>query len=62
MKKSLLFVCSLLVSMNMCAADFESANDAVKNMGLGWNLGNTLDANDCTKTWKTTEEHETCWG
>lgn len=62
MKKSLLFVCSLLVSMNMCAADFESATDAVKNMGLGWNLGNTLDANDGTKTWKTTEEHETCWG
>ena len=62
MKKSLLFVCSLLVSMNMCAADFESATDAVKNMGLGWNLGNTLDAHDGTKTWKTTEEHETCWG
>ena len=62
MKKSLLFVCSLLVSMNMFAADFESATDAVKNMGLGWNLGNTLDAHDGTKTWKTTEEHETCWG
>ena len=62
MKKLLLFVCSLLISMSANAADFESAKDAVKNMGLGWNLGNTLDANDATKTWKTTEEHETCWG
>ena len=62
MKKTLLFVCSLLISMSTNAADFESAKDAVKNMGIGWNLGNTLDANDATKTWKTTEEHETCWG
>ena len=62
MKKILLFVCSLLISMSTNAADFESAKDAVKNMGLGWNLGNTLDANDGTQTWKTTEEHETCWG
>ena len=62
MKKILLFVCSLLISLSTNAADFESAKDAVKNMGIGWNLGNTLDANDATKTWKTTEEHETCWG
>ena len=43
-------------------AAFEDAKDAVKNMGVGWNLGNTLDANDASKTWKTTAEHETCWG
>ena len=61
MKKALLFVCSLLISMSANAADFESAKDAVKNMGLGWNLGNTLDAHDATKTWTTTVEHETCW-
>ena len=41
---------------------FESATTAVKKMGVGWNLGNTLDANDATKTWTTTAEHETCWG
>ena len=35
MKKALLFVCSLLISMSANAADFESAKDAVKNMGLG---------------------------
>lgn len=62
MKKTLLFVCSLLICMSTNAADFESAKDAVKNMGVGWNLGNTLDANNASKTWKTTEEHETCWG
>jgi hypothetical protein len=61
MKKILLFVCSLLISMSTNAADFESAKDAVKNMGVGWNLGNTLDAHDATRTWTTTAEHETCW-
>ena len=61
MKKALLFVCSLLISMSTNAADFESAMDAVKNMGVGWNLGNTLDAHDATRTWTTTAEHETCW-
>ena len=32
------------------AADFETATNAVKNMGLGWNLGNTLDANSQSVT------------
>ena len=36
MKKTLLFVCSLLISLSTNAADFESAKDAVKNMGIGW--------------------------
>ena len=62
MKKVLLFVCALLMSSTSWAADFETAKDAVANMGVGWNLGNTLDANDASKTWKTTAEHETCWG
>lgn len=62
MKKTLLFVCTLLMSSTSWAASFENAKDAVTNMGVGWNLGNTLDANDASKTWKTTAEHETCWG
>ena len=62
MKKTLLFVCGLLMCMGTQAADFEKAKDAVTNMGVGWNLGNTLDANDRSKTWTTTEQHETCWG
>ena len=36
----------LMVFLNTRAADFETARDAVKNMGLGWNLGNTLEANN----------------
>ena len=35
----------MLFSTVLYAQDFESAADAVKNMGVGWNLGNTLDAN-----------------
>lgn len=62
MKKILLLVCSVMLCTSIEAASFETAKDAVKNMGVGWNLGNTLDANDATKTWKTTAEHETCWG
>ena len=42
---------------------FEAAATAVKKMGVGWNLGNTLDAHDSSKSsWATTAEHETCWG
>ena len=62
MKKTLLLFCGMLMTISMQAADFETAKDAVKNMGVGWNLGNTLDAADASKTWTTTEQHETCWG
>ena len=49
---------------------FESATDAVKNMGVGWNLGNTLDANSQTVTDVSDSKYwgqqdlnsETCWG
>lgn len=48
----------------------ETATDAVKNMGLGWNLGNTLDAYSCTTTDVSNASYwggqgidsETCWG
>lgn len=50
---------------------FETATDAVKNMGVGWNLGNTLDANNQTVSHNPSDnaywgqqglESETCWG
>ena len=49
---------------------FESASDAVINMGVGWNLGNTLDTNsgDADNMWieaytsRTTKDYETAWG
>ena len=62
MKQILLLAFGLLMSFSAQAQSFENAKDAVKNMGVGWNLGNTLDANDASKTWTTTEQHETCWG
>lgn len=56
--------------MQAIAQDFESATDAVKNMGIGWNLGNTLDANNQTISdfsdpgyWgQQGLDSETCWG
>ena len=62
MKKILLFACGMLMSFSAQAQSFENAKDAVKNMGVGWNLGNTLDAHDASQTWTTTAQHETCWG
>ena len=69
MKKSLLFVCVLLVCISSKCADFETATDAVKNMGVGWNLGNTLDSNsgDINNMWiecftsRTPSDYETAW-
>ena len=60
----------LLVTIHAEAADFETATNAVKNMGLGWNLGNTLDANSQKVTDFTNASYwgqqgldsETCWG
>ena len=54
----------------MKAQDFEDATTAVKNMGLGWNLGNTLEAYSQTETDFTKATYwgqqdlssETCWG
>lgn len=54
------------------AQDFEPATEAVKNMGVGWNLGNTLEAHnqaagalDPSKSsyWgQQGLESEVCWG
>jgi len=52
------------------AQDFETAQNATKNMGVGWNLGNTLEANNQSIHDFTNDnywgqqglESETCWG
>ena len=49
---------------------WEDAATAVRNMGVGWNLGNTLDSNsgDVNNMWieaftgRTTADYETAWG
>ena len=72
MKKFYLIICSLLMTLSFPAqaADFETATDAVKNMGVGWNLGNALEANSQTVTDVTAANYwgqqdltsESCWG
>ena len=60
----------LTVTFHAEAADFETAAQAVKNMGVGWNMGNTLEANNQSVTdvnnpayWgQQGLESETCWG
>ena len=41
---TLLFCVFLMSGIQVQGQDFESATNAVKNMGVGWNLGNTLEA------------------
>ena len=63
MRKVLSIIVSLFLTAGYQAQaqEFESATDAVKNMGVGWNLGNTLDA-WADKNFATPEEQETVWG
>ena len=64
------FALLLMCGMHLQAQEFETATQAVKNMGVGWNLGNTLDANSQTYHDFTKDnywgqqglESETCWG
>ena len=59
-----------LPNLDPSKVEFESATQAVKNMGVGWNLGNTLEANRQTETDMTKAAYwgqqdvtsETCWG
>ncbi len=70
MKKVLLFSLLACGAFSLQAQITESATDAVKNMGVGWNLGNTLDANkgagkdfNATSYWgQQGLESETYWG
>jgi len=60
MKKLILMtVAALMLATSVKADDFETAKEAVVNMGVGWNLGNTLDANS---TSATDLSSETLWG
>lgn len=69
MKKLLLLLATVAATFT-ANAQIENAKDAVKNMGLGWNLGNTLDANTGSGAqpgeasyWNCqTLDSETCWG
>ncbi len=68
MRKILFILC--LVAMNAMAQNFETAHEAVKNIRVGWNLGNTLESNsgDTLNMWiehwtkRLPSEYETAWG
>ncbi len=58
------------ITQEVIAQEFESAAEAVGNMRLGWNLGNTLDSNsgDLNNMWiekwtqRQPSDYETAWG
>lgn len=72
MVKNILLAASMLLSFSgyVLAEDIESATSAVNNMRVGWNLGNTLDANSGAtdnmwiEKWKqrNPSDYETAWG
>ena len=71
MKRILIKILLLtLPVMVQAQADFETAHEAVGNMLLGWNLGNTLDSNsgDVNNMWieawtsRKPADYETAWG
>lgn len=71
MKRIIFFaILAFVCHFGVFAQSVETATDAVKNMGLGWNLGNTLDANNQSVSDITSAsfwggqgvDSETCWG
>lgn len=60
----------MLSKVGIQAQNFESATEAVENMRVGWNLGNTLDSNsnDTLNMWiehwtsRTPTDYEKAWG
>ncbi|MDE6794380.1 MAG: glycoside hydrolase family 5 protein [Muribaculaceae bacterium] len=75
MKKALILAlmaacADMSFTQEVFAQDTESAAEAVANMRLGWNLGNTLDSNsgDLNNMWiekwsqRLTSDYETAWG
>ena len=67
---SLIGLLFLSAAMYAQETEFESASEAVVNMRVGWNLGNTLDSNSGSSTnmWierytkRTPSDYETAWG
>ena len=71
MKRILIKILLLMLpTMVQAQAEFETAYEAVGNMLLGWNLGNTLDSNsgDVNNMWieawtnRQPADYETAWG
>ncbi len=69
-KKVLISAMFAMACGSLYAQEIEKASDAVSNMRIGWNLGNTLDSNsgDLENMWiekwsqRQTSDYETAWG
>lgn len=70
MKRNFLMTLFACLALSGQAQNIETATEAVKSMGLGWNLGNTLDANNQKVKDVTSDDYwggqgldsENCWG
>lgn len=69
-RKIVLITNMLMMAISLHAQSFETATQAVKNMKVGWNLGNTLDSNssDVNNMWieaytsRKPSDYEKAWG
>lgn len=69
-RKSILYALIAFACSSICAQNIETADEAVANMRIGWNLGNTLDSNsgDLNYMWiensnkRRPSDYETAWG
>ena len=70
MRRTILLGCLSVLLLPVQAQEFEKAQDAVDNMKVGWNLGNTLDAHSGSTsnmwieayTGRAPSDYETAWG
>lgn len=62
-KTGIATICLIACLHSASAQEFEKARDAVRNMRIGWNLGNTLDATGKRgRTLSHPTDWETSWG
>lgn len=69
-RKKIIAALAIMTGVSVYAQTIESAEEAVANMQLGWNLGNTLDSHsvDLDNMWiekwsqRKTSDYETAWG
>ena len=69
-RKTIIAALAIMTWGSVCAQKIESAEEAVANMRLGWNLGNTLDSHsvDLDNMWiekwtkRRPSDYETAWG
>ena len=61
MRRLMIMLTAMMLTVALHAQSFESATEAVSHFGVGWNLGNTLDANN-GQACPDPVQSETMWG